>query len=304
MPLYRAKWFVLPILLLSPLWAQTSILTGVVADESGAVIPGAKVVLTAPDGKVRSATSDDRGSYSFAGLTTGDFTLLASAPDLAMPQPVRITIKPGTQSQNLQLKVATTIQQVTVKENAGPMVSTDASSNASALVLKGTDLDALGDSPEDLQADLQALAGPSAGPGGGSIFDGFSGGELPPKSAIREIRINQNPFSPEYDKLGFGRIEIFTKPGADKWKGSINYNLQNEVFNSRNPYSAEKAPLRLNEFEGGVSGPLSHRASFTLDAQREKVDNGSIVNAVSLDQPLLPSPPWERSEPRRNCAFR
>ena len=102
----------------------------------------------------------------------------------------------------------------------GPSVSTDAANNASALVLQGDDLDALSDDPNDLQADLQALAGPSAGPNGGSIFiDGFSGGDLPAKESIREIRINQNPFSPEYDKLGYGRIEIFTKPGMDKYRG-------------------------------------------------------------------------------------
>ena len=78
------------------------------------------------------------------------------------------------------------------------------------------------DDPNDLQEDLQALAGPSAGPSGGSIFiDGFSGGDLPAKSSIREIRINQNPFSPEYDKLGYGRIEIFTKPGNYDFAGLL-----------------------------------------------------------------------------------
>jgi hypothetical protein len=270
------------------LLAQTSILSGVVADESGAVIPRARVVLTAANGSVRTVTTDDHGAYSVRGLDLGPYTLSASAPDLTMAKPLSISILPGAQSVNIELTVASTTQQVTVKENAGPMVSTDSSSNASALVLKGDDLEALGDSPEDLQADLQALAGPSAGPGGGSIFiDGFSGGELPPKSAIREIRINQNPFSPEYDKLGFGRIEIFTKPGADNWRGSINYNLQNDDLNTRNPYSPQKAPLRLNEIEGGVSGPLGHRTSFTFDGQREQVDNGSIVNAVSVDPSTL-----------------
>ena len=70
-------------------------------------------------------------------------------------------------------------------------------------MLRGSDLDALSDNPDDLAADLQALAGPAAGPNGGAIFiDGFSGGQLPPKNSIREIRINQNPFSPEYDRLG------------------------------------------------------------------------------------------------------
>ena len=112
--------------------------------------------------------------------------------------------------------------------------------NASAVVLRGSDLDALSDNPDDLAAHLQALAGPAAGPNGGSVFiDGFSGGELPPKNAIREVRINQNPFSPEYDKLGFGRIEIFTKPGTDKLRGSIGYNFANDFWNSRNAYADE-----------------------------------------------------------------
>ena len=56
------------------------------------------------------------------------------------------------------------------------------------------------DDPDELEAALQALAGPSAGPNGGQIYiDGFTGGRLPPKEAIREIRINSNPFSAEYD---------------------------------------------------------------------------------------------------------
>jgi len=265
------------------LLAQTGALAGKVTDETGAVVPKAKVTLAGPAGPIKTTTSGDDGSYSFSGLTLGDYAIEASAPDLTV-QAVKVSVKIGAQVLNLQLKVASTVQQVTVKENGGPAVGTEASSNASALTLKGDDLDALGDDPEDLQADLQALAGPSAGPGGGSIFiDGFSSGDLPPKSAIREIRVNQNPFSPEYDKLGFGRIEIFTKPGSDNWRGSINYNLQDQFWNSRNPYSAQKAPLLLNEFEGSLSGPLNHRTSFTLDAQREKVDNGSIVNAVTLD---------------------
>ncbi len=127
-------------------------------------------------------------------------------------------------------------------------------------------------------------AGPSAGPNGGSIFvDGFSGGQLPPKESIREIRINQNPFSPEYDKLGYGKIEIFTKPGADKYRGSAQWNFGDDFWNTRNPYSPTKAHFLLNEFEGSAGGPITKRTSFTLDAQHNRVDNGSIVNAVTVD---------------------
>jgi hypothetical protein len=268
-------------------FAQTATLGGQVADESGAVVPGAKVAITGPGNQVKSAIADYNGMYSLAGLAAGKYTIAAAAPDLTM-QAVSVTLNSGSQTLNLQLKVASTVQQVTVQESVAPVLSTESSSNASALVLRGADLQALSDDPEDLQADLEALAGPSAGPSGGAIFiDGFSGGELPPKESIREIRINQNPFSPEYDHIGFGRIEILTRPGTDRFRGSFFYNFANQIWNSRNPYSAEKADLSLNEFGGNVSGPLNKRASFTLDFQRHLVDNGSIVNAVTLDPSTL-----------------
>ena len=138
---------------------------------------------------------------------------------------MEISLAPGRQTLNLTLYVAVANQEVTVQDNAVTL-STDTSSNASAVSIQGKDLDALSDDPDQLQSDLQALAGPAAGPNGGSIYiDGFSGGELPPKNAIREVRVNQNPFSPEYDKLGYGRIEIFTKPGTDKLRASLGYNF-------------------------------------------------------------------------------
>jgi hypothetical protein len=79
--------------------------------------------------------------------------------------------------------------------------------------LKSEGLEALSDNPEDLRAELQPLAEPAAGRNGGQIYiDGFTGGRLPPKESIREIRINQSPFPAAYDRLSFSRTEIFTKP--------------------------------------------------------------------------------------------
>jgi hypothetical protein len=268
--------------------AQTVSLTGQVTDESGAIVPGATVTVAGPGGLTKAAVSGNDGAYSFAGLPPGGYTVRASAPGLMLRQAVKTTLRAGSQMLNLQLNVVAEKQQVTVEDSAAPAVSTDAASNASATVLRGADLDALSDNPDDLAADLQALAGPAAGPNGGSIYiDGFSGGELPPKDAIREIRINQNPFSPEYDKLGFGRIEIFTKPGSDKFRGSVGYNFANDKWNSRNAYAAEKAPFRLNETSASLSGPLNKRASFTLNLMREWVDNGNVVNGFVLQPQTL-----------------
>lgn len=287
----RICFVLLSILLASSAFAQTATLRGQVNDESGAVIPGAKVTVSGPGGLVKTTATDSTGAYVLAGLVPGNYTVQAAAPQLALAQPVKIALNPGPRVLNLQLTVASLVEKVTVEENAGPAVSTEAASNASALVLRGEDLDALSDDPNDLQTDLQALAGPSAGPNGGSIFiDGFSGGDLPAKESIREIRINQNPFSPEYDKLGYGRVEIFTKPGMDKYRATVDYNLGTQWWNSRNPYSAQKAPFLLQEFEGNGGGPINKRASFTLDAQRNMVDNGSITNGVTVDQNLAIHP--------------
>ena len=127
--------------------------------------------------------------YTFAGIAPGDYTLQASAPGLAMAKALKISVKPGLQTVNLQLKIATITEKVTVNESTGATVNADPSNNASALVLRGDDLDALSDDPTSLEEDLLALAGPAAGPNGGSIFvDGFSGGQIPSKDSIREIR--------------------------------------------------------------------------------------------------------------------
>ena len=272
--------------------AQTATVRGVVTDETGASVPSAKVTVTGSN-LTRSATASTNGSYVVTGLPAGDYTVQASAPNLVLAEPAKVTLDTGIRTLNLQLRLAVTVQQITVEETGTPAISTDSSNNASATIIKGKDLEALSDDPEDLQADLQALAGPGAGPNGGSIFvDGFSGGQLPPKESIREIRINQNPFSPEYDRLGLGRIEIFTKPGTDKLRGSVSYNYMNDVWNSRNPYASDKAPLQLREFRTNLTGSLNRRTSFTLDVQRDSVDNGSIVNAVTLNPQTLAVTPF------------
>ena len=136
-----------------------------------------------------------------------------------------------------------------VSDQAAGQVNTDPSANVGALVLKNEDLESLPDDPDDLQADLQALAGPAAGPNGAQFFvDGFSGGQLPPKSSIREIRINSNPFSSEFDRPGFGRIEILTKPGTDSFHGGGFFNFGDKIFDSRNPFLTTEPPAYSSKF--------------------------------------------------------
>ncbi len=135
---------------------------------------------------------------------------------------------------------------------------------------------------------MQALAGPAAGPNGGQIYiDGFTGGRLPPLSSIREIRINSNPYSAEYDRPGFGRIEILTKPGTDRFRGQASFGFNNQALNSRNPFAPTRPPYLSRRFEGEVSGPISKKkASFFFDFEKRDINDDAIVNATILDPSL------------------
>ena len=267
--------------------AQTASLRGQVVDQSGAIVPGAAVVLNNARGQTFTATSGGDGSYAFTGLAPGAYKAQASAANMTQA-PVSVTLKPGAQTLDLVLQVVAAAQQVTVSAGAGPNLSTDSSGNASALVFQGKTLNALADDPEDLAQDLQALAGPSAGPEGSSIFiDGFTGGELPPKDAIQSIRINQDPFSPEYDTLGYGRVEILTKPGAAHLHGGGYFNLGDSVWNSRNPYAAQKAPFLLREYGATLAGPLRKSTSFFLAVDGADIANGAVINGSTLNPATL-----------------
>src|SRR5579859_7835213 len=264
---------------------STGTLKGQVTDESGAVIPGATVTLTNLAGGSKTLQAGPDGTFSADGLTPGRYTVRVFATGMALYENTAVEIPAGKPvTLNVSLKVSLEKQEVTVRDQAGTAVSTEPSNNAGALVLQGSDLDALSDDPDDLQSDLQALAGPSAGPNGAQIFiDGFTGGQLPPKSSIREIRINQNPFSAHYDKLGYGRIEILTKPGTDKVHGSLMVMGNDSSFNSLNPFVSQEPSYYTTFMNGSIGGSLGKKASWFGSVFRRDNASNSIINADLLD---------------------
>ena len=258
-------------------------LRGVVTDNSGAVVPAATVSLTG-NGLTRSARTQADGSYVFSGLPAGQFTVRLTYPGFAAFEKAVAVSSPGVLQFPIQLQLSTEKQEVTVAAESGPAINVEPDNNATALVIKGDDLEALPDDPDDLADALQALAGPGAGPNGGSLYiDGFTGGELPPKDTIREIRINQNPFSAEFDRLGFGRIEILTKPGTDKLRGNFRFEDSDSAFNSRNPFASNKPHYSNRQFGGNVSGPINKRASFFMEFFHRGVQDNAVTNAVYLN---------------------
>lgn len=267
-------------------------LHGQVTDPSNAVVVGAAVTVTAPDGSIQKTVSDKQGNYVIQGLPVGSVKVSASAKGFTTYQMPNVIISAGQgQKLDIAFEIAVEKEQVTVQSESAT-VDVNPSNNASATILKGADLEALSDDPDELEQDLLALAGPSAGPNGGQIYiDGFSNGTLPPKSSIREVRINQNPFSAEYDRPGFGRVEVFTKPGSDKWHGQLMFNENNSVLNSRNPYVLTTVPPYHSErYSGNVSGALTRKLSVFVNVERRNINDLAAVDATTPDASGLPVP--------------
>ena len=272
---------------------------GHITDQTGALIPGATITITSADGNTaRTVTADSSGAYDVRGLPPGAYIVKSDYNGFAPFQSQPLTIAAG-QSKRVDVAMAVQAEQqnVVVTEES-PTVTVEAGANASAIQLKGKDLDALSDDPDELSNELASLAGPSAGPNGGQIFiDGFSGGQLPPKSAIREIRIDQNPFSAEYDRLGYGRIEILTKPGTDKLHGQFFGMGNHSSFNTANPFTGSNSGSALStpippyysyQFNGTLSGSINRKSSFFVSAERRNIQS---VSSWALPETVLETSP-------------
>jgi Carboxypeptidase regulatory-like domain len=274
------------LLLQLPAQAQDgAALRGVVVDPSGAVVPGAAITLSHGE-RVLHAKSGPDGHYAFFSLTTGMYTLSVTAKGFAPLSISDLQLNAGTAKElKLSLSIAVEQQEVTVNDESRS-VGLSPDQNSSAMVIKGGDLDSLSDDPDELQNELQALAGPAAGPNGGQIFiDGFEGGQIPPKSSILEIRVNQNPFSAEFDRIGYGRVEIITKAGTQKLHGMVSGFGTTSTLNTSNPLVANEPFYDFYAGFGNVSGPLGKKASFFFNMFAFNRQTQSIINALDPTNP-------------------
>ncbi|MFM8394478.1 MAG: carboxypeptidase regulatory-like domain-containing protein [Acidobacteriota bacterium] len=268
---------------------QSSILRGQVVDEQGAVVPGAKLTVTNnATKKQQTITSNALGDFSLSGLAAGVYTVTAayegfqpfSRSDLRIPLdgPLQVVLK---------VAGVTIVTDVALDSKT---VSVEPDQNLSATVLDEEFIrNNLPDNEEDLRQYLNGLAGPagggaSGGQGGAQILvDGFSGGRLPPREAIFQIRVNQNPFTAEFSNPGFGRIEIVTKPGNDRWRGNVQFNMRNSALDARNAFALVKPAVRQERYGFNIGGPLiAKRMSFFANFEDRTLTGGNTVVATTL----------------------
>ncbi len=249
-----------------------STVRGRIIDATGGALPGAIVTLIDARATTVTVAADETGTYVFRRLAPGPYTVRASFPGFAPYENTAVALTPGTRTLPILLNIEAVTEEITLKY--------EPTFHRGTVALSGDD-EVLPDDPDDLAADLEALAGSSAAPQGTQLFvDGFSGARLPPKGSIREFRTNQNPFSAANDRVGFGRIEVFTKPGSDKLHGQVFSNFGHGIFNARNPFYLSDHPLLRESFSGGnLSGPLNKHASFVVDMDTRRINTSAVVNA-------------------------
>ena len=286
---------VLPILFLCvAVWAQqrqsSNSLSGQVVDQFDAAIVGASVSAIDGKGGEKNTVTDGQGRFVLTNLKAGFYTLRIAAKGFAALERANVEVAANrNQDSSFRLEVALENQEVNVGDESGNL-SADAEKNASATTLGEKEIEALPEDADELNAALQTLAGAAIGPDGGQILvDGFinTGQPLPPRSSIREIRINQNPFSAENDRVGFGQIQIITRPGTQKFQGEAFFNFSDESFNSRNPFVPNRAAYQTRFYGINLSGPIiKNRASFSLFFNERELDDNVAINATILDSAL------------------
>lgn len=278
-------------------------LSGQVKDELGGLVVGATVTLISADRSEKATVTNNEGTYNFNSLAPGRYTVKVASAGFSNYENSEFEVKAAARNTlDVQLAIEIAKQVVTVDNRRG--LNTESENNADAVVLRGADIDVLPDDPDALAAAAQAMAGPSVGPNGAQIFiDGFTGGSMPPKESIREVRINQNPFNAENSNIGFGRIDILTKPGMDKLRVSTFYNFGDESLNSRNPFALRRQPFQIRYYGGSISGPvIAKKSSFFFDFQKRRIDDNAIINATVLT-PSLDAFPFRLAVPVPNKNF-
>jgi hypothetical protein len=260
------------------------VLTGTVSDPSGAKITHADVHVQ--NGSLqRDTTTDDTGRFSFP-LPAGSYEVNITAEGFR-PYSTNVTLagRAGHAHVEATLVISAPPEEITVPSE--DQDSAAAADNKSALVFKGDALKTFSDDDSVFQQEIEALAGGNGPKPPQILVDGFSNGRFPPKNTIREIRINQNPYAAQYDQLGFGRVEIFTKPGTDKLHGNFDSSGTDNVLNARNPYTTVEPPYYTVTLNGNLSGAINKKTSFFVSGAYNDLQNNAIVDAVD---PTLMTP--------------
>jgi len=256
------------------------------------------VALVKEDGTpVAQTVADNRGSFRFDGLSSGKYRLLVQAIGF---RNTTVDASAGVRSRaeiRIIMGLDTHTEAVTVgASDSAAQVNTEISANQSSTTLDRNALDRVPVFDQDYISTISRfLDSTGIGTNGVTlIINGVeANGPGVTASAIQEVKVNQNPYSPLFARPGRARLEINTKGGTPDFHGSLNFLFRDWTLDARNAFAEVKPPEQRRYFEGSVTGPLtpSGKTTFLAGLNEDFLDLQGIVHAQDLNGPIQQNVP-------------
>ena len=291
--------------------AQTqSRLAGLVSDDSGAVVVGARVTArNVQTGVTTVATTGDAGNYLFPALLPGGYEVSVEKAGFKRAVQAGITLETGiTRTVDLRLSVGAVSETVEVKAQAALLESE--TSSVGQLIERTTVLNMPLESRRT--AGLVRLLGAvtfTSETGGeqvpmfsmaggrsqnqmwqldGAVVQNMSLGVAqlqlnPPAESLQEFKAEMSNFSAEFGRAGGGLILMTTRSGTNQYHGAAYEFLRNQVLDTRTFFAPRKAPLRYNIFGGSFGGPIrKDRTFFFANYEGARRRDGVTVSGLIM----------------------
>jgi len=269
----------------STAWAQgeQATITGIVTDESGAVIPNARVAVTNIETRViREAQTNGEGQYRVPYLSPGRYQVTVDSKGFSTAQ-IEVSLTLGlTATINVSLKAGAVSETVMVEAGGIELERQTASLGNVLNSQQIIELPLLDRNPYSLVTLAPGVVDrvSSGNPGTGPIINGgrsntsevlLDGAESrnsttndinynPPLETVQEVKVITNNMSAEFGRSGGGVILAATRSGTNKWHGSLYEFLRNDKLNanswSNNRVGLPRSPFHKNQYGGTFGGPV------------------------------------------------
>ena len=324
----KFRYILLPLLLLLAsvtVFAQAnSEVTGIVTDQSGAVVPGASITITDPaNGTVKTTVSRATGLYSIPGLNPSSYTLKVTATGFQAYEQRSLTVNvSSTVRVDIKMTLGAATETVTVEANA---LAVQADSNVVSTLISSEQISEIATQNRNFAA-LAALGlGVSSAlpdsntptsvasnftisvnglrqshniwliDGGEADDRGGAGGMsiMPSQDAIAEFNMLSSNYPPDYGISSGATISLSLKSGTNKFHGSLWEFNRNKAYDAKNPIAKSAADLKYNIFGGNVGGPVyipgvyntqKNKTFFFVNEEWRKLKNPAGTSNV----PTLP----------------
>ncbi len=264
----------------------TGDVTGTVTDQSGAVVPGAKVTIRfLSTNEARTDTTNSNGVYRFSLLQPGDYEVSADRGSLRSSIQ-RFTLLLGQeQPVNLVLQVQRTQEVVQVTGEASIVQTENANRTTSLntaqivdLPAPGGDLTTLAMTTPGIRVNIQGGSGNmnSEGIPGSSILFTLNGADvmdpynnlnnsgasnnLLGQNEIAEAAVVLNAYSAEYGRMAGGQLNLVGKGGTNQFHGNLLENYNDRIFNANDFFNNQTGTPRgvaiSNQYGGSLGGPV------------------------------------------------